>query len=797
MGNKTTHFLLPVLLAWATLSSTMLGAQTATNTCGYNAGNQYPVNGTCTFTSFDKPGSFTAAMNPGGCNSGNFDDAFGWFTAISTTTIITFDPDDGHRPIMHVFTGACGALTQVGCDDAGGNGNNAELILQTVVGTNYMIRIQRQGTNNSMDGRLCVWSPNTTNWCGFPAISQIPVEYPCTPRPFVKPSEYTATNNPGGCNSSNVDDAYGWFTATGTTSIITYDPDNNHRPIMHVFTGTCGALTQVACIDAGANGNNAVITLATTIGTNYLIRIQRQGTSDAMNGTICITRPPTNTTCATAIDLPVFDGCFLQQFSNTGAGNSGATPAPVCGGTPNNDVWFRFTTPTSGAVRIYTEAGGLVDASMQLYTGTCGSLSLVAGGCDNDGGSEPNDLMPYLDRRCNPLNGGTTYYLRVWGYNGANGGFGLCVFGPDIFNTPIQDCNGGFTVCGSGPINNNSDWTGCSPDLNETNRGCLSMNERQGTWYFFSPQAAGNVGFIIQPTDNMGNPANIDYDFAVWGPMSTVTCPPASAPLRCSYAYPPAAGTWLTGIAAGNTDVSEGASGTGVNGFVAPINVSAANVGMIYVVYIDNFSLNGQSFNLGWNLSNPNQLDCSLLPIALLDLKATRVNNSILVQWTAQDAAASDLFIVERSTDGSTFEPIGTVGAFPNGQGTTEYSFEDRQPVPGMNYYRLNMVQSDGSTELSKIVSALYSRTINALMIVPNPASNQINIITKDMADLDGLFLKVLDNSGRVVGTEQRIVKGSSTNIQMDITTLDPGHYFLYLSDPSGDPVGTGRFVKE
>ncbi|HRF81429.1 MAG TPA: hypothetical protein PL070_15235, partial [Flavobacteriales bacterium] len=140
MGNKTTRFLIPVLLAWAMFSSIGVGAQTATNTCGYNAGNQYPVNSACTFSAFSKPNSFTAAMNPGGCNSGNYDDAFGWFTAISNTTFITYDPNDDHRPIMHVFTGACGALTQVGCNDAGGSGNNAELMLQTVVGTNYMIR---------------------------------------------------------------------------------------------------------------------------------------------------------------------------------------------------------------------------------------------------------------------------------------------------------------------------------------------------------------------------------------------------------------------------------------------------------------------------------------------------------------------------------------------------------------------------------------------------------------------------------------------------------------------------------
>ena len=64
-------------------------AQTATNTCSYSGGNQYSVGTSCNPTAFDKPGSFTATYNPGGCNSGNNDDAWGWFTATSTTTNIT------------------------------------------------------------------------------------------------------------------------------------------------------------------------------------------------------------------------------------------------------------------------------------------------------------------------------------------------------------------------------------------------------------------------------------------------------------------------------------------------------------------------------------------------------------------------------------------------------------------------------------------------------------------------------------------------------------------------------------
>ncbi|MBX2974186.1 MAG: hypothetical protein KF797_13910, partial [Flavobacteriales bacterium] len=347
-GSSTARslaFLAAAIGMWATSA-----AQTATDACSYDAGNEYTVGTSCTFSAFNKPTAFVANLNPGGCNSGNYDDAFGWFTATSTTTILTYDPNDSHRPVMHVFTGACGSLTQVGCVDAGANDSNAELMLQTTVGTNYMIRIQRYNTSGAMNGRLCVWSPYSTNLCGFPDISQIPVGGTCDPRPFLKPTAYTAAMNPGGCNSGNYDDAFGWFTATGTHTVITYDPDASHRPIMHVFTGTCGSLTQVACVDAGANGSNAELVLPTVVGTSYLIRIQRYNTSDEMNGTICVWTPNTTDVC----DFPAFSRipvdfpCTPRPFENPAAYVPNYNPGGCNAGNYDDAYgWFTATSTTT------------------------------------------------------------------------------------------------------------------------------------------------------------------------------------------------------------------------------------------------------------------------------------------------------------------------------------------------------------------------------------------------------------------------------------------------------------------
>ena len=144
-------------------------AQTATNTCGYAAGKEYSVSAesACSWQSFNKPAAFTAGLVASGCSGGNNGDAWGWFKAVSTSTTITFDPNTNVRPIMHVYTGACGSLTQVDCVNSGSNGSNAVLSLTTVIGQDYMIRIQRHNSSLVMDGALCISSSKSADACSL------------------------------------------------------------------------------------------------------------------------------------------------------------------------------------------------------------------------------------------------------------------------------------------------------------------------------------------------------------------------------------------------------------------------------------------------------------------------------------------------------------------------------------------------------------------------------------------------------------------------------------------------------
>ena len=345
--------------------------------------------------------------------------------------------------------------------------------------------------------------------------------------------------------------------------------------------------------------------------------------------------------------------------------------------------------------------------------------------------------------------------------------------------TVPQDCNGGFTICNGQTFNNNSQNTGNVVDLNGTNQGCLSSGERQGTWYYFSPSSSGTIGFTISPT------VVTDYDFAVWGPMSSVSCPPATTPYRCSYAAP----TGDTGAGNGASDLTETASG---DRWVAPMNVIA---GQVYIMYVDNFSSNGQSFNLSWQLSNGASLDCTLLPVELVNLKATPEVDRIGLDWTTLSESNSAHFIVERSSDGQHFSRIGSLFAAGNSQIALDYQFIDQAPNSGLNYYRVTLVDQDGSELHSPVVSASIGHRPGQPLLSPNPVSELVQItLAPGTADVTSIDL--IDAAGRVVKTFTLPQESGRTSITLPMSGLEQGSYILRTHTVTG-PLTPVPFIKE
>ncbi|MBI2269249.1 MAG: T9SS type A sorting domain-containing protein [Bacteroidetes bacterium] len=131
-------------------------------------------------------------------------------------------------------------------------------------------------------------------------------------------------------------------------------------------------------------------------------------------------------------------------------------------------------------------------------------------------------------------------------------------------------------------------------------------------------------------------------------------------------------------------------------------------------------------------------LSSSPLPIELLSFTAIQNDRHIDLSWVTATETNNDYFTIERSVNGTQFEPIATVQGAGNSTTVKKYSTEDRQPFIGVSYYKLKQTDFDGNYIYSQIVPITfeYSRKKD-FFVYPNP----LNTATGDnlLLSLSGL----------------------------------------------------------
>lgn len=112
-------------------------------------------------------------------------------------------------------------------------------------------------------------------------------------------------------------------------------------------------------------------------------------------------------------------------------------------GTSNPDVWFKWTAPAAGLLTLNTCDAAGFDTSMVLYTGSCASLTQVA--CNGDASGDSGCQQYYSKIADFGVTSGTTYYIRIGGYQGEQGSATLNV----NFNASTGACATATGGCGT------------------------------------------------------------------------------------------------------------------------------------------------------------------------------------------------------------------------------------------------------------------------------------------------------------------------------------------------------------
>jgi hypothetical protein len=181
--------------------------------------------------------------------------------------------------------------------------------------------------------------------------------------------------------------------------------------------------------------------------------------------------------------------------------------------------------------------------------------------------------------------------------------------------------------------------------------------------------------------------------------------------------------------------------------------------------------------------------DINPLPITLTSFEAVRKGRDAELSWTTASEINASHFVVERSVNGRVFEPVsGRIKAEGNARTTARYHFVDEQVVQntGVNtvYYRLRMVDMDGTSENSMIRRVTFENRVEAGTFVtyPNPFNDQVTLTLSTTGETPAT-VEVFDIFGKKVSSfNLNTVAGEADYIIDNLRNLGSGVYIVKIA---------------
>lgn len=174
------------------------------------------------------------------------------------------------------------------------------------------------------------------------------------------------------------------------------------------------------------------------------------------------------------------------------------------------------------------------------------------------------------------------------------------------------------------------------------------------------------------------------------------------------------------------------------------------------------------------------------LPVTLASFDAKPEGQTALLTWVTTEETNSDRFDVERSMDGKDWAVIGTVNAAGESISRKTYNFTDARPSAGKNFYRLNMIDADGTQAYSRIRIVEWQGV--AQWVFPNPASGPVYV-----SNPSGITAATLtDLSGRL----QRNVDVAADG-ELEIKNVPGGTYLLKVHRKDGTQATSRLFLRK
>jgi hypothetical protein len=169
-----------------------------------------------------------------------------------------------------------------------------------------------------------------------------------------------------------------------------------------------------------------------------------------------------------------------------------------------------------------------------------------------------------------------------------------------------------------------------------------------------------------------------------------------------------------------------------------------------------------------------------VLPVKLISFEAKKSSESTaLLTWATSEESNSRNFEIQKSTQGITWIPLGTLNAQGESSTTVQYLFTDKNPVEGNNFYRLKMVDLDGTFSYSAIINVSFHGLPRA-GIYPNPAFENFQFKSDDLKNI--VRVQIHNQEGKVIHQATSIASDG-----VDVKQFPSGLYTISIEKADGN----------
>ncbi len=170
---------------------------------------------------------------------------------------------------------------------------------------------------------------------------------------------------------------------------------------------------------------------------------------------------------------------------------------------------------------------------------------------------------------------------------------------------------------------------------------------------------------------------------------------------------------------------------------------------------------------------------CAPLPGSNLKYFKAKINSGIAaLQWEVFDGSLTAQYILEESEDGINFQPF----FFINNNGNRIFTENDAALKLGINYYRLKILNKNGSTEYSSILRLNNDQVVNpeGLQLITDNEKGQLLVNFRSYLHSSGKLI-LLKTTGEKISEQSVIIKPGMNKEPINTLRLPNGTYIVCL----------------